>query len=27
VVDNLTFDFPYEKVGEKWIFTNFSLVR
>ena len=27
VVDTLTFDFPYEKVGEKWIFTDFSLVR
>lgn len=27
VVDVLTFDFPYEKVGEKWIFTSFSLVR
>ena len=27
VVNTLTFDFPYEKVGEKWIFTDFSLVR
>ena len=27
VVGTLTFDFPYEKVGEKWIFTDFSLVR
>ena len=27
VVDMLTFDFPYEKVGEKWIFTSFSLAR
>ena len=27
VTGSLTFDFPYEKVGEKWIFTDFSLVR
>lgn len=27
VVDTVTYDFPYEKVGEKWIFTDFSLVR
>lgn len=27
VVDTVVYDFPYEKVGEKWIFTDFSLVR
>lgn len=27
VTGSETFDFPYEKVGEKWIFTDFSLVR
>ena len=26
-VGSLTYDFPYEKVGDKWIFTDFSLVR
>ena len=27
VVGSETYDFPYEKVGDKWIFTSFSLVR
>lgn len=27
VVGSETYDFPYEKVGEQWIFTSFSLVR
>lgn len=27
VTGSVTYDFPYEKVGERWIFTDFSLVR
>ena len=27
VVGSETYEFPYEKVGETWIFTDFSLVR
>ena len=27
VTDIITYEFPYEKVGDKWIFTDFSLVR
>lgn len=27
VTGTVTYDFPYEKVGERWIFTDFSLVR
>ena len=27
VVDTLVYDFPYELVGNRWIFTSFSMVR
>ncbi len=27
VTGSVTYEFPYEKVGEQWIFTDFSLVR
>lgn len=27
VIGSVSYDFPYEKVGEQWIFTDFSLVR
>ena len=27
VTGSVTYEFPYEKVGEQWIFTGFSLVR
>ena len=27
VTDTVTYQFPYEKVGERWIFTDFTLVR
>ncbi len=27
VTGSESYDFPYEKVGDNWIFTNFSLVR